>query len=102
MRNKGGTIKVKGEVRVNRKGVEFGVIESWAMKYLIKYIKNCGGNSDPSRPDLGILGNIIRSYLDSDVSKDYFDRYWLGQGDLILNIDQFNEIYDETLVSVCN
>lgn len=71
---------------------------SWAMKYLIKYIKNCGGNSDPSRPDLGILGNIIRSYLDSDVSKDYFDRYWLGQGDLILNIDQFNEIYDETLV----
>jgi hypothetical protein len=31
MRDKDGTIKVKvkGKVRVNRKGVEFGVIESW-------------------------------------------------------------------------
>ncbi len=45
--------------------------------------------------DLGWAGNFLRNRLDSQVEKDNFTRYWLGQGDLHLTTDSFNAISAE-------
>ncbi|MGD1961870.1 MAG: RHS repeat-associated core domain-containing protein [Fulvivirga sp.] len=47
------------------------------------------------RPDLGYVGNEIRSRAGSDFSKDLFERYWLGKGDARLSNERFLEIWDE-------
>lgn len=45
------------------------------------------------RPDLGLIGNAIRDRAGSDFSKDMFENYWLGRGDLILSQDRFLDIW---------
>lgn len=44
------------------------------------------------RPDLGSLGNEIRNRAGSDFSKDMFENYWLGKGDVNLSQSRFNDI----------
>lgn len=44
------------------------------------------------RRDLGIVGNRIRGQLNTDIGKDHFERYWLGEGDLKLTGAQFSDI----------
>ena len=41
------------------------------------------------RSDLGYLGNIIRSYAGSNFSKDMFENYWNGNGDVELSGKRF-------------
>lgn len=41
------------------------------------------------RPDLGFLGNNIRRYAGSDFSKDMFENYWNGSGDVELTGKRF-------------
>ena len=48
---------------------------------------NTGG-----RPDLGFVGDNIRNRAGSDFSKDLFENYWLGGGDMTLSTDRFNAI----------
>jgi len=49
------------------------------------------------RPDLGVLGNLIRSHpnLNTDYEKSLFEKYWLGQkGNIELTADQFKKVTD--------
>lgn len=39
-----------------------------------------------------MLGNIIRVQLNTDMGRDYFERYWLGGGDLKLTQSEFGNI----------
>lgn len=49
---------------------------------------------DARRPDLGVLGNTIRSILPEGFSKDVFDNYMLQGGDFPLSQGRFNDIAD--------
>jgi len=43
------------------------------------------------------MGNLNRIFLSFEKDKWYFERYWLGEGDLDLTSDEFNQIYNQTL-----
>lgn len=48
------------------------------------------------RPNLGILGNWIRStQLDNNFSKTLFERYWLGLGNYWLTDTEFQDICNQ-------
>jgi len=69
----------------------------WTIDFLEEYLENCGGNSDSNRPDLGVLGNLIRSYLNTTREKQFFERYWKGNGDWTIPTNMFNEL--KTLIN---
>ena len=58
--------------------------------------ENLEGNgqspSQTGRPDLGKLGNQIRSYAGSDFSKDLFENYWLAKGTYYISEKEFTQI----------
>ncbi|MBX2897712.1 MAG: hypothetical protein KF763_19885 [Cyclobacteriaceae bacterium] len=65
-----------------------------ALKALINYYKDKQQQqTQGGRPDLGSIGNAIRDRAGSDFSKDMFENYWLGKGDLILSQDRFLDIW---------
>src|SRR5690606_31613271 len=47
---------------LNSKDENFIEDNTWIIPYLEEFIEECGGN-DPGRPDLGIIGNLIRTFL---------------------------------------
>lgn len=44
---------------------------------------------ESKRPDLGFLGNSIRNYAGSNFSKNMFENYWTGGGDVELTGKRF-------------
>lgn len=78
--------------KLNATDLEFLKDQKWASFYLYNFLENCQGNSDSDRPDLGILGNYIRSFLNHVEEKPYFERYWLGLGDWHISKDEFDKI----------
>jgi RHS repeat-associated protein len=49
-------------------------------------------STQQQKPDLGRLGNKIRSYAGSDFSKGLFENYWLKKGDYYLTQNTFEEV----------
>lgn len=47
-----------------------------------------------SPPDLGAEGNLIRWYLHPGFTRDMFENYWLGKGDVTLSPERFKDIAD--------
>ena len=45
-----------------------------------------------NRPDLGFIGNLIRDKAGSEFSKNLFENYWLGKGDIELTSKKFEAI----------
>lgn len=76
---------------LNSKDENFIEDNTWIIPYLEEFIEECGGN-DPGRPDLGIIGNLIRTFLPHNEEKLFFERYWEGIGDWTLSTNMFNEI----------
>lgn len=76
---------------LNSKDENFIEDNTWIIPYLEEFIEECGGN-DPGRPDLGIVANLIRTFLPSNEEKLFFERYWEGIGDWTLSTNMFNEI----------
>lgn len=48
--------------------------------------------NQPGRPDLGKLGNQIRSHAGSEFSKDLFENYWQGKGTYYISTEEFAKI----------
>src|SRR5690606_34686285 len=76
---------------LNSKDENFIEDNTWIIPYLEEFIEECGGN-DPGRPDLGIVANLIRTFLPSNEEKLFFERYWEGIGDWTQSTNMFNEI----------
>jgi hypothetical protein len=51
-----------------------------------------GGPSQNKRLELKGPGMFYRGYMGSEAGKDMFERYWLGQGDMTLTKEQFEDI----------
>ncbi len=59
-----------------------------------------GGESETQqtqdgRPDLGLMGNLIRERAGSEFSKDLFENFWLRRGDKNLTQTRFIDIWEE-------
>ncbi|HLU94038.1 MAG TPA: hypothetical protein VKZ54_07935 [Membranihabitans sp.] len=76
---------------LNSKDENFIEDNTWIIPYLEEFIEECGGK-DPGRPDLGIIGNLIRTFLPSNEEKLFFERYWEGLGDWNISTTMFNDI----------
>ncbi len=57
--------------------------------------RNCDFQEE--RPDLGYIGNKIRDRAGSEFSKDMFENYWLGKGDVVISQDRFLSIWSAAM-----
>ena len=94
---------VLGEVCGNGQQNQGGGTKSW-VDDLFWWAQNAddGDTYDPNkstqnggRPDLGFVGNKIRDRAGSEFSKDLFENYWQGGGDINISNQRFNSIVNE-------
>lgn len=83
---------VKHRYKLTSRDKEFIKKNEWIIPYLEEFIKDCNGTSDPGRPNLGLIGNAIRSFIAYDESKEMFEHYWLGKGEWKISYQKWRDI----------
>lgn len=76
---------------MNSRDEDFIEDNNWIIPYLEEFIEECdnGPSGDPIK---SLVGRLIRSFLQHDEEKFFFEWYWQGLGNMTLPTPMFTEV----------